>query len=399
MITQQQKDLFYAISLLCEDVKSEAFYFDDFDLEGKNYRIFNYRLASYTDFTKPYALECRGIMFETVAGVPVRLASRPMEKFFNYNENPFTMNLDLSKIRRIELKADGSLISTYSHKGKLKLKTKGSIFSDQCRDAYNWLMNEDVELANSLAYHTDAGWTINMEWVAPNNRIVLPYMESKLIVLNARHRETGEYMEYNTLVGNFGSERVIKTFDFTDPVEFVKSVAAMKNIEGGVALLEGGQRFKIKCDWYLTLHRAKDSIHSDRRLFEAVLDEAIDDARSLFVDDLLVLKRIDEMQEKVEKFYNHMVKIVENFYNANKTLDRKDYAIKGQNDLDRMYFGLAMNKYLGKEINYKAFMKAHYKDFGIREDDEATEQGMDGAALRKPSKKDVRKMILEGAVK
>lgn len=399
MISAEQKKLFNELSLLCEDTKSEAFYFDDFDLEGTNYRIFNYRLASYTDFTKPSALECRGIMFETVMGVPVRLASRPMEKFFNYNENPFTMNLDLSKIRRIELKADGSLISTYTHKDTLRLKTKGSIYSDQCKAAYEWLCKQHPSFGNTLVLLARQGWTTNMEWVAPDNRIVLPYMDSKLIVLNVRNNQTGEYMPYEQVVETFGKERVIETFDFTDPVEFVKSVAAMKNIEGGVALMENGQRFKIKCDWYLTLHRAKDSIHSDRRLFEAVLDEGIDDARSLFADDPLVLKRIDEMQEKVDRFYNHMVKIIENFYKTNKHLDRKDYAIKGQNELDRMYFGLAMNKYLGKEVDYKSFMKAHYKDFGIREDDEPTSEGMDGVALKKPSKKDVRKMILEGVVK
>lgn len=73
---------------------SDVFYFQDFEVDGHTYRIFNYRLASYTDFMQPSALECRGHMFEIVGGdkcssqydSPIRLATLPMQKFFNLNE-------------------------------------------------------------------------------------------------------------------------------------------------------------------------------------------------------------------------------------------------------------------------------------------------------------------------
>ncbi|MFT2622084.1 RNA ligase, partial [Escherichia coli] len=54
------------------------------------------------------------MMFELdVDDILVRIASRPMEKFFNLNETPFTMNLDLSKVKYMLAKEDGSLVSTY----------------------------------------------------------------------------------------------------------------------------------------------------------------------------------------------------------------------------------------------------------------------------------------------
>ena len=72
---------------------NEAFYYKDFTKENSIYRIFNYRLASYTDFQLPGALECRGTMFEiNEDGEPIRLASLPMEKFFNLNEVPSDIN-------------------------------------------------------------------------------------------------------------------------------------------------------------------------------------------------------------------------------------------------------------------------------------------------------------------
>lgn len=70
--------------------KNEAFYYQDFTLDGKVYRVFNYRLASYTDFLADFALEARGITFEVSCenrdAVCYRLVCRPMQKFFNLNE-------------------------------------------------------------------------------------------------------------------------------------------------------------------------------------------------------------------------------------------------------------------------------------------------------------------------
>lgn len=112
---QTAQQLFDQLVLLT--LESETFYAQDFQLDSSVYRIFNYRLSSYSDFLRPAALECRGIMFELDEQNRCikRLASRPMQKFFNLNENPMTMDLDLSKVDTVELKADGSLMSTYTH--------------------------------------------------------------------------------------------------------------------------------------------------------------------------------------------------------------------------------------------------------------------------------------------
>ncbi|WP_333997418.1 RNA ligase, partial [Pseudomonas aeruginosa] len=67
------------------------FFYKDFTSPfGTQFRIFSYNFASYTDWCLDDALECRGIMFEIDENGPVRIASRPMEKFFNLNETPFT---------------------------------------------------------------------------------------------------------------------------------------------------------------------------------------------------------------------------------------------------------------------------------------------------------------------
>lgn len=376
-----QQKIYNELSSLVE--ANEAFFFNDWDYEGAKYRNFNYRLASYTDFCQPSALECRGIMFEIDDNAnPIRLASHPFEKFFNLYENPFTMDLDLSKVKEIADKADGSLITTYnrlvSDYPELRLKTKGSVSSDQAIAAMAWLDCPDEEKFKyelTLAEHM--GFTVIMEWCAPDNRIVLPYPEPHLKVLGVRSRNDGSYLTYDDLEEGGMFNELLKrwtTILKEDPVEFIATVEDLQHVEGVVVRMEDGQRVKIKCTWYLALHHTKDSITIPRRLFECVLEEATDDLRALFHDDELAIKMIEDMEVFVEGKYNHMVDTVERFYERNKHMERKEYAILGNVELTKGFFGLAMQKYLGNDIDYKAFLKKQWKKLGLKDEKVEVEQ-------------------------
>ena len=72
--------------------QNEAFYYVDAVYGGKTYRIFNYRLASYSDFLLPDAFNARGTTFR-LDDTGVELASLPPMKFFNLWENPQTLHI------------------------------------------------------------------------------------------------------------------------------------------------------------------------------------------------------------------------------------------------------------------------------------------------------------------
>lgn len=370
---------------------NEAFYYGDREMDDRVYRLFNYRLASYTDFLNPGAIECRGIMFDVTDPEDVKLVSMPMEKFFNLNENPATMDLDLTTVVDVELKADGSLISTYMHwatgngegykDDELRLKTKGSLESDQAIDAMKYINKpEHAAFKHALTYLSIMDMTVNMEWCAPHNRIVIGYLDPVLTVLNVRNNRDGEYVDiFGDITGEWNNEPVdlqpirdayIEKLNVDDPVHFTQSIPDMEDVEGYVIKLASGQRVKVKTLWYLVQHRAKDSINVPRRLFEAVLAEATDDLRTLFHDDELVIRRIEEMELFVEGKYNHLVDQVERFYERNKHMERKEFAILGQKELIKMHFGLAMSKYTGKDVNYKEFMAKKWKEFGLKDEPE-----------------------------
>ena len=224
---------------------NEAFFKSEFVVDGLLYQIFNYRLASYTDFLLPSALECRGVMFcvdndnETI-----NLVSLPMAKCFNLLENPFTTDLDLSTIESIEVKSDGSLISTYRHKGQLKLKSKGSLSSEQAIDAMQWL-DSNPEYKQALYDAAINGYTVNLEWCSLKNRIVLSYDKPQLIMLNVRDNVTGVSYYVNDLEKlatvidhNKTSFNTPVDTDIEDKQQFVLDIPEMQgNIEGFIIRL------------------------------------------------------------------------------------------------------------------------------------------------------------------
>lgn len=386
-MNEYQHQLYRDLSMLCGS--NEAFYHVDQELDGAHYRIFSYRLASYTDFLNPNALECRGAMFEieTFNGMPLRLVSLPFAKFFNKDENPFTQNLDLSKVNCVTAKMDGSLISTYIHRNNgfgatsLRLKSKAALASTQAVSAMSLIdLPKNKRFKVELLDAAMRDLTVIMEYIGPDNRIVLGYEKSDLVVLGVRDNMTGERYSFNDMARMGFLElcnRWVHQYEPTEIEDMIENLDSFKGIEGFVLEFANGQLVKIKTSDYLVLHKTKDSINSDRRLFEAIVMETSDDLRSLFYEDVAALRRIWDMEEKVKEIRRDVVGWVEGFYNANKDLDRKSYAIKGQAELPRLFFGQAMSMYLGKDVDYKTFMIKHYKELGIKEeeviDDDNTE--------------------------
>lgn len=365
-MNERQTELYNNLMAL---TNNEAFYHQDFTVDGYILRIFNYRLASYTDFLAPDALECRGHMFSVDdAGDATEMMAWPPEKFFNYQENDFTMTLDLTEVDEVYDKLDGSLISSYMIDGRLMLKSKGSVSSEQALDAMKWLEDHPVFKEN-LRNCTINGYTVNSEWLSPTNRIVIGYPEQSLKVLSVRSRNDGSYVPYVDVVNMLGVNNVVQRKESSDPVEFVASVPDMlDDIEGFVVRMKSGQRFKLKTKKYSSLHKSKDSVNNPRRLFECILDEGVDDLRGMFATDQVAMMLIDRMQVNVNHIYNAMVKEVETFYEMNKSLDRKDFAIKGKAEVTPMYFGLVMSLYTGKDPEYKAFLKKRYKELGFKDE-------------------------------
>ena len=376
-----EQELYDDLMQLCNDTGNDhGFVYKDVQHEkGQHrFRIFDYRRASYSDFERKGGLNCRGTMFAmTNNGLqPSRLASLPMEKFFNLNENPFTMNLDLSTIQKAEAKADGSLISTFiCDDNELSLKTRFSISSSQCTAAMAWLEKRPT-LQQELRSIARKGYTVNMEWCSPDNRIVLSYPESVLTVLNIRNHATGAYVGVEELLvegSTFGSssnntheikKHWVKQYAVPDWKHWIEHVVPdQKDIEGYVLHFESGMLVKLKTKWYSAHHGIKQALTTrinPRELFEIVVDGMSDDLRARFHDDERMVQRIDEMESIVIPAYNTMVQSVTDFYESNRNLDRKEYMMKGRRELANDGFRVAATLYNGRDVDLQKAMKSRW---------------------------------------
>lgn len=377
------EELYNNLISLCN--KHEAFYFKDHYNLGAIYRIFDYRLASYTDFCEPGALACRGIMFQVdEKGEYIRISSRPMDKFFNYAENPFSM-IDKSTLStEIEMaidKLDGSLISSFMNAEiKVQLKSKGSLESEHAILA-NKLLRSNLEMENEVTLLETLGFTVNFELLSPELRIVVPYQKDELRFLNARNRSTGDYLVLNELKENYpvlyacsvykdgyiSSSVPMKSTVYDTVSEIYKM---QDSIEGFVFKLKNGTFFKVKTDKYCSLHHSKDSVLIDSRLFEVVLNGGTDDLRQLFKDDPISINKIEKMEQKVFLCYNRIISIVTEFYEAFNDLERKEYAEKCTSLLPARYNmqGLAFMLYNNKVPDYKKNLQKYMRDV-LKEDD------------------------------
>ena len=349
---------------------SDAFYFVDQTVGSTVYRVFTYRLASFSDFQLVDALECRGHTFN-MSVEPPSLVCLPPNKFFNYGEHVgWGTEIDLRDVDYVMDKLDGSLISTVTN-DEILLKSKTSFTSQQAGEA-TALVNslQHVDFKEKIMQAVNSGHTVNFEYTSPTNQIVIGYVEPRLTVLNVRSHVDGSYWTYQQLVDFFGVDNVVKKIEFdTSTEEFISDVSGMTGVEGVIIKFKNGLMVKHKTEAYAHLHHLKDSVNNPRRLWEACVNELGDDLRASFVDDQISLKKIIAYEELAARTYNEITNVVETFYADNKLLDRKSYAILGQQVLGKTgAFSLAMNLYLGKPCDVKGFMIKNYKQFGVSDE-------------------------------
>ena len=367
------KLLFDNLMTLCSDDNNTFFFVDTTSSMQSKFRIFSYYIASYSEWLKPDALECRGIMFELDDNNnPIRIAARPPKKFFNLFENPFTENIKDDQVGLAFKKEDGSLISSFIDKGEVFLKSKGSLFSQQVLDAQKWLYDERRKpLLECLKWYAENDITINMEWVSPDNRVVLTYDEPRLIILNARNNITGEYIDLEDLVKDQTiNQYMVDNHPFETINELIEEVQELKDQEGYVVYNSKGAEpvFKIKCPWYVHLHSVKSSVSSDKNLWEAVAEGVSDDIKALFETDKASLDRIAKFESIYKKQFSFVYKTAIDIYNKLRGNSRKDYAIESQSILNEIgypqLFNIVMRLYLnGPDESIVDLIKDHLVKF------------------------------------
>lgn len=260
-----------------------------------------YMISGKETFSTDARKECRGITFHKNTG---EVISRPFHKFFNEGETPETQwgSLDFSSLERIMDKRDGSMLSTvFGDSGQIYLKSKKSFTSPAARKGTSFLNNNTnyINFIKEVDQRLNA--TLIFEYTSPVAQIVLHYDKEELVLLNAREKNTGEYLIGNpillALCAKYDIPIVehynIDNYDFINKHQTLIQLKEEEGIEGKVFVFKN-TFVKVKTSDYCDKHHVLTAL-SSKRVAILFLEDKLDDLLSNFADEPDTLKIINTL--------------------------------------------------------------------------------------------------------
>lgn len=269
--------------------------------EKEGYNVINYHMLDENTFPPvktaggsvkdrerrllKYALrrECRGIIFCSDTG---KILRRPYHKFFNVGEREETLskNINIRDSHIVIDKLDGSMIAPFILNNEIRYGTKMGV-TDVAKPVEDFVsLNPEYDLF-SKSLIQDFGYTPIYEWCSNKQKIVLNNEEDRLVLTGVRSMNDGSYIpleKIKTIMNDININN-IPIVEFSDSIlnldYFAANVKNMIDIEGYVIRFDDGHMIKLKCDWYVKIHKAKEKILYDRHIVRMIVDENIDDIK------------------------------------------------------------------------------------------------------------------------
>ncbi|HNB52644.1 MAG TPA: RNA ligase, partial [Anaerolineales bacterium] len=248
-------------------------------------------------------------------------------------------------------KMDGSLGILYRTPEGYRVATRGAFHSPQAEWATRYL-NETYDLTdlpNEL--------TLLFEIIYPENRVIVDYHgQESLVLLAARNRFTGDYLPFfpgmYELSQQYGFP-LPQTYYFNNVSEIIARAGALDESEEGFVLeFSDGQRFKIKGDKYLELHKLVFSL-SFKNTLEAYQSGTVDYIRSQIPDEFLA--EFNGWVNEIETTLAQTQAAIQAAFAAAPKTTRREYALwVRENQLE-------LSPYLFAKIDGKPLLPMIYK--------------------------------------
>lgn len=253
-------------------------------MERDGFTVIDYVLQKEDTFKGNYKeilINLRGTAFDNKTG---EIISLPFHKFHNLNECDGYMEheINFNDIDLVQVKEDGSMIRVIPTQGGYRLGTRAGI-TDVSMKAEEFLANSNLfkEYDDFIKFCIDQELHPIFEFVSPDNKIVLNYEKSSLILLSVRV-QFGGYLgseDLEVFAKSFGIP-LVKNLKFD-----LQTVKNSENSEGIVVTLKNGFKFKVKSDWYVLRHKAKDYIRFSKDVVRLIIDDQVDDVLPLLSEE------------------------------------------------------------------------------------------------------------------
>ena len=281
--------------------------------------MLSYDITRSTMFD-PLVRVCRGCIVSVEDINNPKMVCTPFYKFFNYGEKECD-SIDWETSVVLE-KVDGSLIKLFNYKNNwIWITNNGwNIDSDlidalPCKyqetdtdnlktyeDLKNYALNKLLstkELRDEFD-ELDKEYTYMFELISPKNRIICEYEKTELVFLGVRNINTWqevsafEFTKRLPILSLFRRPQIFNLRNIDDILALCNSYKDTAN-EGVVVCDKNFNRFKIKCQHYLSIKYTKKSFKfSSQHILEAYLNGTIDDALANFKELNIKLDIIKE---------------------------------------------------------------------------------------------------------
>lgn len=335
-------------------------------------KVVSYIYTTKDSFANEWERECRGITFDKDG----KIISRTLHKFFNLGERESYMlnKLDLTQVKGIYPKLDGSMISHCIVDGEVLVKSKNSFFSDVAVKAQNFIDKEEhSEYHRFCKDMSEKGYTATFEYTGLQNRIVVRYEKEELTLLCIRDNITGEYLDISELSKGYDIKVLQFAYDAKDVDinKLIEDMETVKDIEGYIIAFNSGDMVKIKCDWYCELHNSITFIR-ERDIAFLVCNESLDDFRALISRqkyDGIDMEKVDAIESEIISYVEYFRKEVKNWISEilvdnSGVVDFKHASSYLMKNKDRykdhsFVFDFVMTELRGREIDYFTHYRRH----------------------------------------
>lgn len=254
--------------------------------------VYNYSpIAQFTRNWDEHILQARGLVVRDTDGL---ILGRGLSKFFNYEElEGQGLILSWDKPFIVTTKEDGSCFMV---SGKYSW-TRGSFDSTQAQGGRELLAQYQLNLDPDITYV--------MEYIAPDNRIVVDYYgERKLILLAMIETATGRELPLDY---NLGLEVVVH-HEVPHGESPAATLAALDtpNAEGFVVRFYDDSRIKIKFETYKRLHRIVTGV-STKSIWESLrTNQSLNEMLEMVPDEFniwasSVIEELNNEYQEVER--------------------------------------------------------------------------------------------------
>jgi len=331
------------------------------EVDKDDYIVFNYLLVTpdtfptVTEEVHAILRECRGLIFSKQGDV----ISRRFHKFFNANEREETSNIDVSKSHVVLEKLDGSMISPIPIGKYIRWTTKMGI-TDTAMKAERYIAKHP-KYEKFARECIRTGYTPIFEFISPNNQIVVRYKKEDLVLLAIRNNLTGYYVKYDTMKLVTSESKIPIVQPYEGSLDELKDRTDM---EGVILRFDDGHMVKMKCDWYVNLHKAKDQFQHEKNVLKLILDEKDDDLIPFLMDE--DKKRLINYKKEVLLGLKFTAFEINQWLGNHKDLSRKDFAIYVAPKLDTFKRRVCFNCFGNDKSIEAEVIKVIYSQLGTQ---------------------------------